>query len=143
MGKKVIKSNQRQLANRTKTISHQVYITTPPEISETENCAESKKATMQVVVSEKETEKDKSSEISPSIKTSSISPENVIKRAPNGHALVILNRTRVKGFCVSCIKQKSDPNFKKTMTKITTFCPKCPGGIWICEQCFDDSHFVS
>lgn len=72
--------------------------------------------------------------------SSNINPDNIIKHALDGHALVLLQRARVKGFCVSCIKSKSDPNFKKTMKKITTFCPKCPGGSWICEQCFDSSH---
>lgn len=65
---------------------------------------------------------------------------NVIKALDNGHSLVLLKRTRVKGFCVECIKKKSDPNYKKTMTKIVTYCPTCPGGTWICEPCFDEKH---
>lgn len=69
-------------------------------------------------------------------------PENVIKQTDDGHALVILKRTRVKGFCVECIKKKSDPHYKKTMKKIITYCPKCPGGNWICEQCFDETHHL-
>lgn len=64
----------------------------------------------------------------------------VIKSASSGHSLVQLKRTRVKGFCVECIRKKSDPNYKKTMTKIITYCPTCPGGIWLCEPCFDEKH---
>lgn len=58
----------------------------------------------------------------------------------NGHRLIELKRPRVKGFCVECIKRKSDPNFKQTMKKITTYCANCPGGTWICEKCFDEKH---
>lgn len=78
-----------------------------------------------------------------------INPENIIKALDNGHALVMvltkqykkemkslkkdllvyvlqLKRTRVKGFCVECIKKSGDPAYKKTMTKIITYCPQCP-----------------
>lgn len=55
-----------------------------------------------------------------------INPENIIKALDNGHALVMLKRTRVKGFCVECIKKRGDPGYKKTMTKIITYCPQCP-----------------
>lgn len=72
--------------------------------------------------------------------TSSDASKILIKSAPNGHSLVLLRRTRVKGFCVECIKKKSDPNYKKTMAKIITYCPACPGGIWLCEPCFDEKH---
>ncbi|XP_037029102.1 modifier of mdg4 isoform X10 [Bradysia coprophila] len=71
-----------------------------------------------------------------------INPENVIKSLDNGHALVMLKRTRVKGFCVECIKKSGDPAYKKTMTKIITYCPLCPGGNWICATCFDIVHNV-
>lgn len=56
-------------------------------------------------------------------------PENVLKQSKDGHELVMLKRTRVKGFCVECIKQNKDPlvNYKKHLTKIITHCPKCPG----------------
>lgn len=66
--------------------------------------------------------------------------KHIIKELGNGHSFVQLNRTRVKGFCVECIKSKSDPNYKKTMQKIITYCPTCPGGTWICEPCFDEKH---
>lgn len=71
---------------------------------------------------------------------SGINPENILKLLSNNHALVVINRPRVKGFCVECIKKKSDPYYKKTMIKVKTFCPTCPGGIWICESCFDEVH---
>lgn len=67
-------------------------------------------------------------------------PESVLVELSDGHSLVQLKRTRVKGFCVECIKRKGDPNFRKTMSKITTYCPKCPGGNWICTHCFEATH---
>lgn len=67
--------------------------------------------------------------------------ETVIKiHGPTGHELVLLKRTRVKGFCVRCIKKQNDPDYKTTLTKVTTYCPQCPGGAWICEKCFDEFH---
>lgn len=66
--------------------------------------------------------------------------ENVLKRTKSGHSLVMVKRTRVKGFCVECIKRKNDPMYKKHMSKIITHCPQCPGGVWICEECFDRTH---
>lgn len=71
---------------------------------------------------------------------SGINPENILKLLSNNHALVNINRPRVKGFCVECIKKKSDPYYKKSMQKIRTFCPTCPGGNWICQPCFDEVH---
>lgn len=71
-----------------------------------------------------------------------IRPENIIKQANNGHSLVMVKRTRVKGFCVECIKNCNDPQYKKHMNKIITHCPKCPGGSWICESCFDRKHSI-
>lgn len=58
----------------------------------------------------------------------------------NGHRLILLKRPRVKGFCVECIMKKSDPNYKQSMIKITTYCATCPGGNWICEPCFNEKH---
>lgn len=69
-----------------------------------------------------------------------ILPENVLKRTKTGHSLVMVKRTRVKGFCVECIKRNNDPMYKKNMTKIITHCPRCPGGVWICSECFDRTH---
>lgn len=67
-------------------------------------------------------------------------PDNVLKRTKTGHSLVMVKRTRVKGFCVECIKLKNDPHYKKHMVKIITHCPQCPGGNWICASCFDRTH---
>jgi len=69
-----------------------------------------------------------------------IPAENIIKIMSDGHALVMLKRTRVKGFCVECIKKNNDPQYKKTMQKIITYCPGCPGGSWICDSCFYEIH---
>lgn len=69
-----------------------------------------------------------------------ILPQNVLKRTKTGHSLVEVKRTRVKGFCVECIKRNNDPMYKKNMTKIITHCPRCPGGVWICGPCFDQTH---
>lgn len=74
------------------------------------------------------------------MKTEIVKPENVIKRAKNGHSLVMVKRIRVKGFCVECIKKTKDPKYKSNLEKIITHCPKCPGGSWICEPCFDRTH---
>lgn len=66
--------------------------------------------------------------------------EAILLTTSDGHSLVQLNRVRLQGFCVECIKRKADRNYKKTMKKIITYCPKCPGGNWICEPCFNDTH---
>lgn len=84
----------------------------------------------------------KKPETPPKVKTvsSNIDPGNVVKQLNNGHSLVLLKRNRVKGFCVECIKKNPSPTFKNSMPKIFTYCPKCPGGNWICEDCFDEKH---
>lgn len=69
-------------------------------------------------------------------------PENIIKQLSNGHALVSIKRTRLKGFCVSCIKRLGRPDYKAMLFKVTTNCPACDGGVWICEDCFDRDHNV-
>lgn len=56
------------------------------------------------------------------------------------HKLITINRPRVKGFCVECIKKNQDPDYKSNMKRICTYCPECPGGNWICEPCFVDFH---
>ncbi|KAM7363395.1 modifier of mdg4 isoform 5-T5 [Cochliomyia hominivorax] len=68
------------------------------------------------------------------------SPKAVIKRARNDHTLNIVNRKRLMGLCVYCLRNpKVD---KKKLPKITSFCPKCPEGCWMCETCFDEIHNV-
>jgi hypothetical protein len=69
--------------------------------------------------------------------------ENIVKQLNNGHALVVLKMTRLKGFCVECIKKKNDPMYKKNLGKIRTYCPACRSGNWICEPCFDEHHFYN
>lgn len=56
------------------------------------------------------------------------------------HQLITINRPRVKGFCVECIKKNQDPHYKSNMIRIRTYCPECPGGNWICETCFVEYH---
>lgn len=75
-------------------------------------------------------------------RTSAAAAINVgeIKMEFKGHTLVELKRKRVKGFCVECIKKKSDPQYKKNLPKVITYCPSCPGGIWLCEPCFYEKH---
>lgn len=69
-----------------------------------------------------------------------INPAHITHRHANGHALVQLHRARVRGFCVLCIKKNADPHYKRNMAKIITYCPKCPGGSWICEPCYLQTH---
>lgn len=65
-------------------------------------------------------------------------PKSVLKKASNDHSLNLVNRKRHFGLCVYCLKK---PNVdKKRLVKVATFCPKCPGGCWMCEECFDDIH---
>lgn len=68
------------------------------------------------------------------------SPKAVIKKASNDHTLSIVNRKRLMGKCVYCLKKpKVD---KKKLPKVVSFCPKCPEGCWMCEACFDEIHMV-
>ncbi|XP_075152998.1 modifier of mdg4-like isoform X7 [Haematobia irritans] len=69
------------------------------------------------------------------------SPKQVLKEAPGGHTLNVVNRKRLLGLCVYCLK---NPDIdKKELSKITTFCSACPGGCWMCEACFDEIHNVA
>ncbi|XP_031625158.1 modifier of mdg4-like isoform X31 [Contarinia nasturtii] len=70
-----------------------------------------------------------------------VNPDNVLKRTKTGHCLVLVKRPRVKGYCVECIKRNKDKRYyKKNLGKIITHCPQCPGGDWICNECFDRTH---
>ncbi|XP_053697209.1 modifier of mdg4-like isoform X6 [Sabethes cyaneus] len=71
-----------------------------------------------------------------------VSVELIVKQLSNGHALMVLKRARVKGFCVNCIRTIQDIEYKKRLSKIVTYCSACPGGQWTCETCFDQSHNV-
>lgn len=64
-------------------------------------------------------------------------PQNIIKTAKNGHVLMLIKKSRLKGICVQCLK-KSDGT--KKFPKIISHCPQCPGGVWLCEPCFDRCH---
>ncbi|XP_052888590.1 modifier of mdg4-like isoform X10 [Anopheles moucheti] len=67
-------------------------------------------------------------------------PDDIVKQLSNGHTLVKLVKTRVRGFCVSCIRKIQDPEYKKKLQKIITYCSACPAGQWTCVNCFDESH---
>uniref|UniRef100_A0A182LX17 FLYWCH-type domain-containing protein n=1 Tax=Anopheles culicifacies TaxID=139723 RepID=A0A182LX17_9DIPT len=69
-------------------------------------------------------------------------PDDIVKQLSNGHTLVKLVKTRVRGFCVSCIRKIQDPEYKKKLQKIITYCSACPAGQWTCVNCFDESHGV-
>jgi hypothetical protein len=64
----------------------------------------------------------------------------ILKQVKTGHALCLLNRKRIRGFCVKCIGACNGNDYKKILTKIETYCPACTGGPWICLNCFDLSH---
>lgn len=64
----------------------------------------------------------------------------IIKQISTGHSFCKVNRNRVKGQCVTCIKRNYVPNQKPDLKKIDTYCPTCQGGNWICEPCFDAEH---
>lgn len=66
------------------------------------------------------------------------SPKAIIKRAHNDHTLNVVNRKRLMGLCVYCLRKPGVD--KKKLQKITSFCPKCPEGCWMCEACFDEIH---
>lgn len=63
----------------------------------------------------------------------------ICRQIKSGHALCLLNRKRIRGFCVKCIGTCSG-DYKKILTKIETYCPACHGGPWICVDCFDANH---
>ncbi|XP_055594714.1 modifier of mdg4-like isoform X12 [Uranotaenia lowii] len=72
----------------------------------------------------------------------SLSADHIVKQLSNGHTLMLLKRARNKGFCVNCIRIIQDPEYKKHLGKIITYCSACPGGQWTCENCFDEKHNV-
>lgn len=72
------------------------------------------------------------------VQTQLTSPKAVIKRANNDHTLNVVNRKRLMGLCVYCLRKPGAD--KKKLQKITSFCPKCPEGCWMCEACFDEIH---
>lgn len=67
---------------------------------------------------------------------------DIVKQLSNGHTLLNLVRKRVRGFCVYCIQRNPDPNYKKNLAKIITYCSACVSSQWMCEGCFDLIHNV-
>uniref|UniRef100_A0A182HJT9 Uncharacterized protein n=1 Tax=Anopheles arabiensis TaxID=7173 RepID=A0A182HJT9_ANOAR len=70
-------------------------------------------------------------------------PDHIVKQLSNGHTLMKLVKTRVRGFCVSCIRKIHDPEYKKKLEKIITYCSACPASEWSCVNCFDESHGIA
>ncbi|CRK91936.1 CLUMA_CG005554, isoform A [Clunio marinus] len=64
----------------------------------------------------------------------------IVKQFNNGHALCLLKRKRLRGYCVHCIKKCKNKNYKQVLDKIETYCPCCKGGPWLCATCFDRFH---
>lgn len=89
---------------------------------------------------------DDNIKVVPSDEVTDVSADIQVESSPDGilsmgkHQLITINRPRVKGFCVECIKKNQDPDYKSNMKRIRTYCPECPGGNWICEPCFIDYH---
>ncbi len=73
-------------------------------------------------------------------KTLSLNHIEILKQLSTDHAFCQINRSRVKGMCVNCIKKNYKVGEKPALIKIKTYCPVCPGGNWICEPCFDATH---
>uniref|UniRef100_A0A182SZ93 FLYWCH-type domain-containing protein n=1 Tax=Anopheles maculatus TaxID=74869 RepID=A0A182SZ93_9DIPT len=46
--------------------------------------------------------------------------DDIVKQLSNGHTLVKLVKTRVRGFCVCCIRKIQDPEYKKKLQKVIT-----------------------
>lgn len=67
-----------------------------------------------------------------------MNPENIVKKAKNGHVLMLIKKSRLRGVCVECLKKS---NGTEKFPKIISHCPQCPGGVWLCEPCFDITHF--
>lgn len=65
---------------------------------------------------------------------------DILKQLNTGHAFCLLKRKRLRGFCVKCIRSCQNPNYKKVLDKIDTYCPSCVSGPWICRKCFDEIH---
>lgn len=57
-----------------------------------------------------------------------------------GHMFTKVDRPRSRGFCVECIKKNNDPDYRKTVSQIQTYCVDCISNNWICELCFKDLH---
>lgn len=67
-----------------------------------------------------------------------MNPMNIVKKADNGHVLMLIKKSRLRGVCVECLKRS---NGSEKFPKIISHCPQCPGGVWLCEPCFDLTHF--
>ncbi|KAL7727411.1 hypothetical protein ACLKA6_003069 [Drosophila palustris] len=62
-------------------------------------------------------------------------PANIIRTSANNHSFVNVGVPRMKGKCVTCLK-----NGKSNLERLTTCCDSCPGSNWMCESCFEDLH---
>ncbi|XP_036323591.1 uncharacterized protein LOC118737286 [Rhagoletis pomonella] len=64
--------------------------------------------------------------------------ETILKTSWNNHKLTKISKPRMRGKCVHCLKKASGD--QPDLNKITTYCPQCPGGLWMCLECFDQAH---
>uniref|UniRef100_A0A034WD12 PiggyBac transposable element-derived protein 4 n=1 Tax=Bactrocera dorsalis TaxID=27457 RepID=A0A034WD12_BACDO len=64
--------------------------------------------------------------------------ETILKTSGNNHHLTKIGKPRMFGKCVTCLKRTHKNH--AALSKITTYCPQCPGGVWMCEDCFDKAH---
>lgn len=62
-------------------------------------------------------------------------PENIIRTSSNNHNFVFVGIPRMKGKCVTCLK-----NGKKNLERLNTCCDTCPGSNWMCVGCFEELH---
>ncbi|CAD6994046.1 modifier of mdg4 isoform X13 [Ceratitis capitata] len=66
------------------------------------------------------------------------SGETILKTSWNNHHLTKVSKKRMRGKCVSCLKVAGGNHMG--IQSVTTYCPQCPGGVWMCIECFDKSH---
>lgn len=71
--------------------------------------------------------------------SSSVIPNSEESRIGD-HILMRVNRPRSRGFCVECIRKSKNPEYRKTMVQIRTYCAGCSDTNWTCEPCFRDIH---
>ncbi|XP_067618553.1 modifier of mdg4-like isoform X10 [Eurosta solidaginis] len=68
------------------------------------------------------------------------SGEMVLKTSTNNHHLTKVNKPRMRGKCIYCLKNQNQDRNELTIPEIRTYCPKCPGSAWMCFHCFDKLH---
>ncbi|XP_054726122.1 modifier of mdg4 isoform X11 [Anastrepha obliqua] len=64
--------------------------------------------------------------------------ETVLRTSWNNHHLTKISKPRMRGKCVHCLKKA--PGVQMSLSRINTYCPECPGGVWMCLYCFNEVH---